>query len=281
MNTDRINISAQGTIYEQDILDWRQTMEWNLRQDDGWLTLAGLFWLREGENTVGSDPVCDIALPPGSGPERIGVIDFQDGKATIRITCDEPVMIDGAPSTEGLLRDDEDERGPSLVTIRAITFFVIKRADQYGIRVRDINSPARQAFTGRKWFPIDPRYRIATPLTRYPTARAIPVMNVVGLVEPMENPGYVVFELHDQILRLEAFTTVENQVWFIFKDATSGISTYGASRFLKVPVSADGMVDLDFNKAYSPPCAFTKYATCPMPPRENILPVSIEAGERV
>jgi len=280
MTTQPIDTATQA-VYEQTLLDWRQTMETNLRRDDSWLTLAGLCWLHTGENTVGSDPTCDIDLPADSAPERVGVIDFQDGKAVIRITCDEPVTIDGAPSREALLRDDNDKQGPSLVTIRGITFYVIKRGERYGIRVRDVNSPVRQAFTGRKWFPIDPQYRIATPLVQYPEARTIPVMDVVGIIEPMDNPGYVTFELHGQTLRLEAFTAAENQVWFIFKDATSGESTYGVGRFLKVPVSANGIVDLDFNRAYNPPCAFTKYATCPMPLKENTLPVRIEAGERI
>jgi uncharacterized protein (DUF1684 family) len=279
MNTQQIDASTQ-VAYEQTILDWRQTMETNLRRDDSWLTLAGLCWLHLGENTVGSDPTCDIDLPAGSTPEQVGVIDFQDGKATMRITCDEPVTIDGISSREAVLRDDNDEQGPSFVTIRGITFYVIKRGEQYGIRVRDVNSPVRQAFTGRKWFPIDAQYRIATLLVRYPEARTVPVMDVVGIVEPMENPGYVTFELYGQTLRLEAFTADENQVWFIFKDATSGESTYGMGRFLKASVSADGIVDLDFNRAYNPPCAFTKYATCPMPLKENTLPVRIEAGER-
>lgn len=269
------------TTYEQAIHDWRQTMEANLRRDDSWLTLAGLCWLHTGANTVGSDPVCDIDLPAGSVPEQVGVIDFQDDQVILRITCDEPVLVDGTPSKETLLRDDNDERGPSLVTIRAITFYVIKRGEQYGVRVRDVNSPVRLAFTGRKWFPVDPQYRIATLLVRYPDMRTIPVMDVVGIVEPMENPGYVTFDLHGQALRLEAFTADENQLWFIFKDATSGVSTYGVGRFLKALVSPAGMVDLDFNRAYNPPCAFTRYATCPMPPKENILPVRIEVGERI
>ncbi|MCC7450399.1 MAG: DUF1684 domain-containing protein [Anaerolineae bacterium] len=280
MRVEQVNASAQ-LAYEQELLDWRQRMETNLRRDDSWLTLAGLCWLHVGENTVGSDPTCDIDLPAGSAPERVGVIDFHNGKAALRITCDEPVMIDGTSSREALLRDDNNERGATLVTIRGITFYVIRRGEQYGVRVRDVNSPVRQAFTGRTWFPIDPQYRIATPLMRYPEARTVLVMDVVGIVEPMDNPGYVTFELHGQALRLEAFNAGADELWFIFKDATSGEATYGVGRFLKVPVNAEGIVDLDFNRAYNPPCAFTKYATCPMPPKENILPVRIEAGERI
>jgi uncharacterized protein (DUF1684 family) len=272
-----MNTIADQT-YTDEILAWRQTKEDNLRREDGWLTLAGLFWIQEGENTVGSDPASSIALPVGA-PEHLGMIDFHDNMATLK--TNEAVLMDGQPVTSAVLRDDHAESGPSLVTVGTITFFVIQRSDAYAVRVRDTNSPERQAFTGRKWFDIDPTYRVKATFVAHTPARTVTVISSVGMPTNMDNPGYVEFDLRGQHLRLEAFASDEgsDELWFIIKDATSGVSTYGAARFMYAPF-ADGVVDLDFNKAYSPPCAFTKYATCPLPPKENHIPLAIEAGEK-
>jgi len=269
--------------YEDDILAWHQSKEDSLRRDDGWLTLAGLYWLQEGENIVGSNPASQIALPVGSTPESVGVIDFHDNKATLTITTDVPVLVDGSQVKIAVLRDDSAENGPSLITIGTITFFVIKREDQYGIRVRDANSLERQTFTGRKWFPIDPAYRVKAAFSPWDPIRTLTVISTTGLPTKMDSPGYVQFDLQGQSFRLQAVASDGNpdELWFIFKDATSGVSTYGAARYLYALLESDGSVDLDFNKAYSPPCAFTKYATCPLPPKENHLPLAIEAGEKL
>ncbi len=271
----------ESSTYETDLKTWRDSLDERLRSEEGWLSLAGLYWLHEGENTVGSDPASEITLPPDSTPQHLGTVSFQNGVATLHVTCDEPVTVDGTALRSAVLRDDHDPNGPSLVTIRAITFHIIKREDQYGVRVRDQNNPARQTFTGRKWYPINPDYHVQAHFSPHATPRSLSVVNSVGILVPMENPGSVEFDLRDQHLRLEAFTADEGELWFIFKDKTNGASTYGAGRFLTAPVFPDGSVDLDFNRTYNPPCAFTPYATCPLPPRENILPVEIAAGERV
>ncbi len=268
---------SQPTTYESEILAWRARMEDSLHADGGWLTLAGLYLLHEGENTVGSDPACDIPLPSGSA--HLGVIHFAEGRATLRVN--EPVLIDNIPTKTAILRDDSDSAGPSLVQVGAITFFVIKRGNRYAVRLRDRNSPARQTFTGRRWFAIDPAYRVTAAFTPHPEPRTVQVMNSLGTLVAMANPGYVEFALNGQRLRLEAFDAAKNELWFIFKDATSGRQTYGAGRFLYAPRHADDTVTLDFNKAYSPPCAFTPHATCPFPPKENVLAIAIEAGEKV
>jgi uncharacterized protein (DUF1684 family) len=272
--------SHTPTPYESEILAWRSRMDDSLRAENGWLTLVGLFFLQEGQNTVGSDPTCDIALPPGIVPDHLGVIEFHGGQASLRVTTDEPVLVDGIPEKAVALLGDWEEDGPSLVQVGALTFFVIRRGDDCAVRVRDRENPARQTFTGRRWYPIDPAHRLTAAFTPHPSPRTITAPNSLGSVVPMRNPGAVEFEWHGQRLRLEAFDAGENELWFVFKDATNGRTTYGAGRFLYAPLHADGTVTLDFNKAYSPPCAFTPYATCPLPPRENILAVEIEAGER-
>jgi uncharacterized protein len=274
-----VETETQPSSYVTEINHWRQTKEDSLTSEDGWLSLIGLFWLNEGVNTVGANPTADIPIE-ADVPDQLGTIEFHDGKATLHITADAPVTVDGLQTTQAVLRDDSAEGGPSLVKIGTVTFFVIRRGDEFGIRVRDVNNPARLEFTGRNWFPIDPHYQVSGRFVPHDVPRTIPIATSSGKTEPMNNPGKVEFELDGQTLSLEAFTAGKDELWFVFKDATSAKSTYGAGRFMYSPVSADGVVTLDFNKAYHPPCAFTPYATCPRAPKENSLPVEILAGER-
>ncbi len=270
---------TQLSVYTAEIDQWRQTMENRLRAEDGWLALIGLYWLHEGSNTVGSNPDCDIPLP--NVPGLVGVIKFHDGRISIERAKSVTLKVDGVPARTALLRDDTAKDGPTLVSIDTITFYIIKRGDQYGVRARDTNNPARLTFTGRNWFPVAPGYRVTAQLIPHTPARALQVINSVGQIVPIDNPGMVKFELEGQSFALEAFASEEreNEFWFVFKDRTSGHSTYGAGRFLYASRAEDGSIILDFNKAYHPPCAFTPYATCPRPPQANVLPVEISAGE--
>ncbi|MBX7214853.1 MAG: DUF1684 domain-containing protein [Thermoflexales bacterium] len=266
--------------YDQEMRAFRESLDASLRAEDGWLTLVGLFWLEEGANTVGGDPACDIALPPERVPARLGVIDFHDGQAVLRAEPGVDVRVDGQPVTQATLRDDHSG-APSLVTAGSVTFFVIRRGDRFGIRARDAQHPARASFTGRKWLPYNPVYRVVGTFSPHLPSRMLSNVNVVGIAERMENPGTVTFSLFGRSMTMEAFSAGERALWFVLRDATAGKTTYGAGRFLKVPLAADGSVDMDFNRAYNPPCAFTPYATCPLPPPENILPVELPVGERV
>lgn len=270
-----------GAAYTDEIARWRQKVDDGLRADDGWLTLVGLYWLEEGTNTVGSNPNSDILLPADSTPDRLGTIEFANGRAVFHAAEGVTVTVDDAQTQKAALRDDSAKGGPSLVSFGSVSFFVIKRDDLYGIRARDISNPARAAFTGRKWFPIDTQYRLTGKFIPHETPRILQIVTSTGHLNAMTNPGRVEFSLHGQTLSLEAFASNENEVWFVFKDATSGRSTYGAGRFLYAPLRADGSVTIDFNKSYHPPCAFTPYATCPRPPKENILPVEVSAGEHL
>jgi uncharacterized protein (DUF1684 family) len=270
--------STQEHTYEVEIEAWRQSMDAKLRAETGWLTLTGLYWLHEGQNTLGSDPTCDVVLPE-SAPQQLGVIEFHDQKATLHLTANLEVRVDGVVAAKTIrLRDDADPLGASRIEIGAVNFFVIQRSDQYGVRVRDKNNPARQAFTGRVWFPIDPAYRVTAAFTPHPQPKTIGILNVVGLIEPTLNPGYVDFTLDGHSIRLEAFDASDDEIWFVFRDASP--LTYPASRFLYAPLNPNGTATLDFNKAYNPPCAFTPYATCPLPPKQNILLFPLEVGEK-
>lgn len=271
--------TAETSAYVTEIQAWRQQVEEQLRADNGWLTLTGLYWLREGENSVGSDPLADVLLPAGA-PHHLGFIDLQDGVVTLRVTSDSDLSmatIDGAPTHTAVLRNDYDPQGFTRVVIGSVNFHVVKRADQYGIRVRDQNNPARQAFNGRAWFPVDARYRLTATYTAYDQPRKLAAETVVGIDVPIESPGYVEFTLDGRKVRLNAFSGSAGQIWFVFRDASPQI--YRAGRFLYATVNDDGTAVVDFNKAYNPPCAFTPYATCPLPPKQNILSFSIEAGE--
>jgi uncharacterized protein len=273
-------LNEQLQTYLDEMTRWQQTMENNLRKDDGWLSVVGLEWLHEGINTIGSASDNDILLP-AHAPARLGFVDFSNEQIKLKIETDAAVTIDDKPVKSAVLRDDNDPNGPSLVQTGSITFVVIKRLNQYGIRVRDSQSPALATFTGRNWFPIDSSYKVPASFVPYQTPRTLQVINSLGMMVPMENPGYLEFELHHEQLRLEAFEEDETQWWFIFKDGTNGLSTYGAGRFLYVQRPDEGQIWIDFNRAYHPPCAFTHYATCPLAPKENILSIPIHAGERL
>ncbi len=167
-----------------------------------------------------------------------------------------------------------------LVNVGSVTFFVIERDGDFFVRVRDANNPTRLNFKGRKWFPVNPDYHVKAIFTPHSAKQPVSVENSKGLVSILQNVGFVEFELLGEHRRLEAFETTGNRLWFIFRDQTSGKTTYGAGRFVYAPIQSDGLIDLDFNKAYHPPCAFTEFAMCPFPPRENILPIPISAGEQ-
>ncbi len=264
--------------YTAAIHTWRAEQDTKLRSETGWLTVVGLCWLQTGENLIGSDPESAVLLPART-PAQLGVITLTEGEAVLRVTADAAeVLIDGAPSRAAVLGYDADHT--TLVQIDGVTFFVIQRGERLGVRVRDVESEARRMFSGRRWFPVDAAYRVVGTFVPHPSARALEVETVIGTTVLYHNPGAVTFELDGVPHRLEAFDGGDDQLWFVFRDGTSGQLTYGAGRFLYAPLMADHTVDLDFNKAVHPPCAFTAYATCPLPPKENRLQRAIHAGEK-
>jgi uncharacterized protein (DUF1684 family) len=268
---------APDPAYTAEIEQWRRGREARLRSDDGWLSLAGLFWLKEGENTVGAGPSNDIVLPKGSAPERLGVLEFRNSAISFRSAPGASVTVNGSPATSAALKPDSSN-SPDVLRAADLTLYVIQRGDRYGIRLKDKNSEARRMFTGLKYFPVNPEYRVSARFVAYSPAKLIAIPNILGQVEQDPSPGYVVFKLHGQELRLDPITE-DDSLFFIFKDATSGKQTYPPGRFLNTDMPRNGEVVLDFNKAYNPPCVFTPYATCPLPPEQNKLPIAVEAGE--
>jgi len=263
--------------YQAEIERWRQERETRLKADAGWLTVAGLFWLKEGKNSVGTDKSNDIVLPAGSAPASVGAFEFHEGETLFHTAAGVEVQVNGKQATSARLKPGTSG-SPDVVQLNDLTMFVIQRGKRFAIRLKDKNSPMRKAFTGLKFFPPDERYRVRAKFVPYNPPKMIPIPNILGETEEQASPGYVEFMLNGHEYRLDPVTEGD-ALFFIFKDLTSGKETYPPGRFLNTPMPKDGEVTLDFNKAYNPPCAFTPFATCPLPPKQNQLAVRIEAGE--
>ena len=270
-------LQVSAPAYKAEIEHWRQEREARLKADDGWLTVAGLFWLKEGTNTVGTDKSNVIILPVSSARATAGAFEFHDGQTTFRAAAGANVTVNGEPATSALLKPDTSG-APDIVRINDLTMFVIHRGNRFAIRLKDKNNEMRTKFTGLKFFPPDERYRVHAKFVPYNPPKMIPIPNILGETEEEASPGYVEFTLKGHACRLDPVTE-DGALFFIFKDLTSGKETYPPGRFLNTPMPKDGEVTLDFNQAYNPPCAFTPYATCPLPPKQNQLAVRIEAGE--
>jgi uncharacterized protein (DUF1684 family) len=254
---------AAGPRFEDEIAQWRRARETALQAEGGWLTVSGLFWLHPGANTFGSDPGNEIALP--DGPAQAGVFELREGAVSVAMRGE---------SARRELKPDSD-----VVKVGRLSLLPIRRGERLGIRLKDPESPARKAFHGLDYFPASEAWRVTARWIAEP--REIPILNVLGQTEASHCPGYAAFRIGGQDLRLYPILEEPDaqELFYVFRDQTSGRETYAASRFLYSPLPKGGQVVLDFNKAVNPPCAFTAYATCPLPPVENRLPVRIEAGE--
>jgi uncharacterized protein (DUF1684 family) len=279
--TPRHDRVADPAAYEAEIREWQAGRAAGLRRNTGWLTLTGLFWLDEGASTVGSGSSNKVRLPEGKAPELAGTLTRAGSAVTLETAPGATITVDGVPV--GTIEMQPDTTGePTIAEIDSLQFFVIKRGDRVGVRVRDREHPALASFEGLEYFPINPKWRVEARLEPYDPPKQIPILNIVGIVEPQPSPGALVFEIEGKEHRLDPIIEEgSDELFVIFADATSGGETYGAGRYLyaKMP-EAGGTTVLDFNKAYNPPCAFTEFATCPLPPRQNRLPVKIEAGEK-
>jgi uncharacterized protein len=271
-----------GMRYVHEIEDWQRARAERLTADGGWLTVAGLVWLKQGKNSFGSDPSCDVVLPAHAAPRQAGLFVLEGKQVRVEVGSGVAVTLGGKPVTRLTLKSDAGGTAPDVLSLGALTMQIIDRGGRQGVRVKDMKSPARAAFKGLRYFPIDPRYRVVARFVPHTAPVTLDVPTVLGTVESMPSPGYASFHLPGVAppLRLDAVLEPgETELFFIFRDATAGKTTYGAGRFLYAAPPVDGTVVLDFNRAYSPPCAFTPHATCPLPPPNNRLPVAIEAGE--
>jgi uncharacterized protein (DUF1684 family) len=268
-----------GDPYVAEIQKFQQDREAILRADEGWLTIAGLFFLTQPITTFGSDPANDIVFPP-SAPARAGAFEMREGGVRVRAAEGVRFLLDGKSITTADLRPD-GEGPPDRVTLGDLQFWVHSSGERLSIRLRDKNNTLRKAFAGTSWFPINPGYRVQATYAAYDAPKTVQVPNILGDIDTMHVPGIATFTLNGQELKLEAVAEPgDPEYWFIFRDLTSLDDTYPAARFLYTPPPVDGKMILDFNRARNPPCAYNPYTTCPLPSEQNRLRIRIEAGEK-
>ena len=263
------------------IQQWHRQRIERLKSPDGWLNLAGLYWLKEGENTVGAGRSNDIVFPENKAPDLIGTFTLQRGTVSFRPRPGVEVMHSDTAVTDMKLRNDT-EGNPTVLTLGRLSWYIIKRGEKFGVRLRDLDAPLVKAFKGIDMFPIDSAWCVEATFDPYEPPKTIAIPTVLNTIVKEPSPGALVFTIAGKTFRLDTIGERTNEELFvIFSDPTNGQETYGAGRFLYVPPPGkDGRTRIDFNKAYNPPCAFTMYATCPLPPEQNHLPIRVTAGEK-
>jgi uncharacterized protein (DUF1684 family) len=271
--------STETADFARDTAAWHAAREKRLASEDGWLTLVALLWLKEGDNRAGSGPSATVVFPP-KAPAQLGTFSRKGLAVSFQPAPGVVVSERGKPFAGGPLKSDATAE-PDVLEAAGLRFYPVVRGDRVGLRVKDAQAPKRLAFRGIPTYPADPRWRIEARWEAAPAGTFIPVPNVLGTVDQMPAPGRAVFQLDGQEYRLTAVLEEgESNLFFVFADATNRTETYGAGRFLYAAPPKGERVVLDFNRAYNPPCAFTPYATCPLPPRQNRLSIAVAAGEK-
>jgi uncharacterized protein len=268
--------------YQKDVDDWKAGRLGRLTGLDGWTTLVGLYWLKTGANKFGSGADNDMQLDAASFPKDAGRFDFDGKQVTFTAAKGVTVMSGGKPVTIVKMVSDADAgtADPTTLSIGSVSFYAIRRVDRVGVRVKDTDADARVHFKGLEYFPLDQSWRFEAKFEPYTPMKKIPIINILGMEEDMNSPGALLFEVDGTQYRLDTvLEDGETDYFVMFGDTTNGKLSYGAGRFLYVKPPVDGITVLDFNKSYNPPCAFSHYATCPLPPQQNKLPLAITAGE--
>lgn len=270
-------ISTEDHAAEVEV--WYQERVKSLKADEGWLNLIGLHWLELGETTFGTSSESGFRLESEGFPDSIGVFSLEEEKVYFTPQTDS-IFIGESEVKEKIKIFDTEGQLSEKLSLGSLRWNIIKRADAYGVRLRDLETAAVTQFEGIERFPVDIEWRLEAKFVPYVPVREIPITNVLGQTTPNPSPGYLEFEKEGKSYRIDALDA-EDELYLIIADNTSGGETYGGGRYMyvKKPVSGD-LVILDFNKAYNPPCVFTPHATCPLPPRQNMLDLSIMAGER-
>jgi hypothetical protein len=274
---------AQGVAidpaYVKTVKDWRIKVEQSLRRDDGWLTLAGRYPLKQGENTFGTGKGNDIIFPPGLGPNGMGSVFVEPGKVFVKLVEGFKMKSWDGEFTERPMATDGGNK--DWVRAGRAAFQIIERNGRYILRLADNESEVRKNFDHRLWYDVDDNYRVTAKFVRYDPPKKIPIVNILDEVSDEPSPGYVEFEIFGRKYTLDVVGDEEG-LFMIFKDKTAGDTTYGSGRFLYVEEKPEPgkPFKLDLNKAYNPPCAFSEYTTCPLPPKQNILATRIDAGEK-
>jgi len=271
--------SAPEADYPTQLEAWRKKRLAGLTSEDGWLTLVGLHWLEPGDNRFGSAK--ENSLPfPEKAPAHIGTFTRSGDAVTLTLEKGIALTKNGQPFQGGPVVSDA-QGTPDVLQLGTLRFFVIKRGDKLGVRVKDPEAETRTKFHGIPTFPADVAWRIQARWEPFPAPKIVHIPTVLNTVEEIESPGTAVFTVKGLEYRLDpVIEKGEDKLFFIFWDETGKTETYGAGRFLYADMPKDGKVVLDFNHAFNPPCVFTHYATCPLPPKQNRLKLRIEAGEK-
>lgn len=264
---------------------WREKREAELKSAEGWLTVAGLYFLKPGANSIGTDSASDVILPQRAGLPSAGAIDFTPpGKVVLQLAQGVPAQLDGraaAGRVEFLPADRAAKRPASRVSVGGVSLEVHRSGDRVAIRLRDPRSELRTQFTQLRWYPVDAAWAVEGRFLPFAAPRHIPTQNILGDNTVSVSPGEVELKLNGTVVRLLAFEAEGGKLSFVLSDATAGTDTYRL-RFLSADKpDADGKVIVDFNRAYNPPCAFNPYTTCPLPVAQNRLKVPVHAGEKL
>jgi len=266
--------------HAQNVLAWRKEMENNLRSEYSWLSLFGLFWLTEGGNKIGSQPG-NMVLLPDRFPDQAGVIYLKGEEVTIVPNTGVSFTINLVETIESerLLKADNTGKA-DIVNIEDFRMMLVMRNGQAAIRAWDPQSNVRNAFRGRLWFDIDNDFRVEAEIIKYEPAKSVMVDDILGFQQEGKMDAALQFSFNGELMMLDAQRLNSGAYYVIFNDQTAGNNTYNSGRYLVTEISDSNKVVIDFNRAYNPPCAFTNFATCPLPRPENILPIPIEAGEK-
>lgn len=268
------------TPYAAEIEAFRKERDASLRNPEGWLSLVGLSWLSEGDNSVGSAPKSRVPLPKGKAPETLGVIRVEKGTATFTASRGATVTSEGKPVTTIVLKPDSSGAATGLAH-GTLSLYLIKRGGKLGIRVKDREAETLRSFKGMEWFPADPAWRLVATFEKYDPPKAVEVPNILGTPETQKSPGALTFKKDGRTYRVDALYGGRGELFLVFGDETNSKETYGGGRFLYTPSPGkDGTVAVDFNRAINPPCVFTPYATCPLPPAQNRIALKVTAGEK-
>jgi uncharacterized protein len=268
--------AAPDAAYLQSYDKWKVELVDDLKKN--WLSLAGLFWLKPGENTFGSDAGNAVVFP--KGPAHAGVFELQGTDVTVKFSPEAHAVIDGKAATATKLQPDISEKRTT-VEMGTLRFYVVVRGQRIGIRLRDVDSEAAKNYRGPLFFPVDLSYRVMATWVPAEGKKTVDVPNVLGDTTPTPVAGTVVFKINGQEVQLTDLGGDPSKgLSFVFNDLTSKTDTYPGGRFLETDPVANGKVVIDFNRAYNPPCAVTPYATCPLAPKENRLAVAVPAGEK-
>ena len=269
-----------GDDYTREIESWRAGRLERLQSPTGWLSLVGLEWLKPGRNTVGAASDNDIVI--AGAPAHLGSVDWEGDKVNISLEADSGALIDDQLASRAEMLDDSHEK-PTTVSFGSVRFYLVDRAGgKKGLRIKDSKAETRTHFLGLDYYPVDPSWHIEARWVAFDPPHTLEIPNVLGTIDKMTVPGKAVFEREGKTFELLPVLETEDadELFYIIADKTSGKETYGAGRFFYSAMPKDGKVVLDFNKAYNPPCAFTPYATCPLAPPENRMPVAVRAGEK-